>query len=90
MLIGQDYTPLAYLIRKVAAILETTGDLTVEKCYSATNKSLVEVLVARKSNDSACVKVNTIILFNHLDKASKIGQFESAIQAHEVPRMVRL
>ena len=83
MLIGQDHIPLAYLIGEVATVPITTDDLIINKCYSATNKSLIEELVARKSHDSACVETNKILLFNRLDKALQNGPQESAIQAHE-------
>ena len=80
---GQDYTPLAYLTRSDPAIPVATDDFIHNKCYSATHKSLVEELVARKSHSSTCFEVDKILLYDYLDKALSGGPLESVLQAHE-------
>ena len=80
---GQDFTPLAYLIRKNAAILVKTDDLLPEKCLSATHKSLVGELVARKSCFNSCGEADKVVLFDYLDKALAHDPYKSTLQAFE-------
>ena len=82
-LIGQDHTPLRYLICDDPTVPVTTDDLITNKCYSKTHKSLIGELVTRKSHDSSCVEVHKVVLYNHLDKALQNGPLESALQANE-------
>ena len=80
---GQDNTPLAYPTQLDHIVPVTLDDLIPNKCYSATHKSLVEALVARKSHSSSCVEADKILLYDHLDKALSGGPLESVLQAHE-------
>ena len=80
---GQDYTPLAYLTRSDPSIPVATDDFIPNKCYSATHKSLVKELVARKSHSSSCFEADKILLYDYLDKALSGGPLESVLQAHE-------
>ena len=80
---GQDNMPLAYLTRSDPIVLVTLDDFIPNKCYSATRKSLIEDLVARKSHSSSCVEADKILLYDNLDKALSGGPLESVLQAHE-------
>ena len=80
---GQDNTPLAYLTRSDPVIPITMDDFIHNKCYSATHKSLVEKLVAKKSHLSSCVEADKILWYDHLDKALSGSPLELILQAHE-------
>ena len=58
-------------------------DFIPNKCYSATHKSLVEELAARKFYLNSCVEADKILLYDHLDKALSGSPHELVLQAHK-------
>ena len=81
--------PLAYLTRSDPIAPVTLDDFISNKCYSATYKSLVEELVARKSNSSSCVEADKILLYGHLDKAFQVVHLSPYYKPTRIPKMTR-
>ena len=82
-IIGQDNSPLAYLIRNDATVPVMTDNMLPGKCYLLTYKSLTEETVARKSHNGTCVETDKVALYGYLEKALEDGPLESCLQPHE-------